>query len=407
MLKNSHITKHTSTLSRRQFSKLMLGTGLIVPGGISTLGGEFNLNCLSNSAINMLDSRTDDTLICSAQGSNSSDVSFECLGQKTNISIPVNFRGHGLNQHPTKKQFLVMIARRPGTSGIVINTTTGKRSHTFHSQTNQHMHGHACYSADGGFLYTTESNFKTGEGLIVVRETKHYQVVLTYSSGGIGPHELALMPDNKTLVVANGGLLTHPDSGREILNLESMESNLSYINSENGKLIKRVSLNHKDIDFSKASIRHLDVAEDGTVAIALQVQRAAMGHEQLIPLAILHKPGKKLEILNAPDQLLRKLNDYIGSVKINLKNKTAAFTSPKADMAMFWNTDTLELKYFYIFHDVCGLSVSNDQKYFILSNSLGKIRYINSKTLLEDKTKRLSYPGKRWDNHLLSATHIS
>jgi len=385
----------------------MLGAGLTASGSVSIADGLFDLNWLSSSLANGLDILRDNTLICSSQGSNTTGVSFECINPKKNVSIPVNFRGHGLNQHPTKKQFIVMMARSPGTLGMVLNITNGELTHTFCSQTDHHMHGHACYSADGNFLYTTESNFKTGEGFIIGRETTRYQVVSAYSSGGIGPHELAFMPDNKTLVVANGGLLTHPDSGRKILNLKSMKSNLSDIDSITGNLINSFSLKHSVIDFSKASIRHLDVAKDGTVAIALQVQRSAMKHNKLIPLAILHKPGKPLAILNAPEQLLRKLNDYMGSVKINLTSKTAAFTSPKGDMAMFWDLDSLELKDFHSFHDVCGLSVSNNEEFFILSNSSGKIRYVNANTLREDKDKRLIDMTKHWDNHLLSAVPIS
>ncbi|MFT6326677.1 MAG: hypothetical protein ACJAYK_001664 [Crocinitomicaceae bacterium] len=404
ILKKNIKDQKSKKLSRRDFSKLVLGAGLTASGSVSIADELLNFNWLPNSLTNTLDKSEDGTLICSSQGSDTTGVSFECINPIKNITIPVNFRGHGLNQHPTKKQFIVMMARRPGTLGIVLNMTNGELENTFFSQTDHHMHGHACYSADGLFLYTTESNFKTGEGFIVVRETRHYQIVSAFSSGGIGPHELAFMPDNKTLVVANGGLLTHPDSDRKILNLKSMKSNLSYIDTTSGELINSFSLKHPIIDFSKASIRHLDVAENGTVAIALQVQRSAMEHKQLVPLAILHKPGKPLAILNAPEQLIRKLNDYMGSVKINLKNKIAAFTSPKGDIAMFWDTDSLAFKDFHIFHDVCGLSTSNNQEYFIISNSSGKIRYIDSKTLQEDKDKRLNYPGKNWDNHLLSAT---
>ena len=34
------------------------------------------------------------------------------------------------------------------------------------------------------------------------------------ASFGVGPHEVVLMPDGATLVVANGGIRTHPDRDR-------------------------------------------------------------------------------------------------------------------------------------------------------------------------------------------------
>ncbi|PAX95204.1 Tat pathway signal protein, partial [Bordetella pertussis] len=35
-----------------------------------------------------------------------------------------------------------------------------------------------------------------------------------FDTAGIGPHEALLLPDGKTVCVANGGILTHPDYGK-------------------------------------------------------------------------------------------------------------------------------------------------------------------------------------------------
>jgi hypothetical protein len=46
-----------------------------------------------------------------------------------------------------------------------------------------------------------------------------YRHIGELPSHGIGPHDLALLSDERTLVVANGGIRTHPDRRREELNL--------------------------------------------------------------------------------------------------------------------------------------------------------------------------------------------
>jgi hypothetical protein len=309
------------------------------------------------------------------------------------------FRGHGMCQNPTKPEEIMMFSRRPGTLAVRVNTLSGEVDHVFHSEPNHHMHGHGCYSADGTQLFYTESDYVTGEGKVTVRDANTLAFKGCFSSYGIGPHEMALMPDDKTLVVANGGLRTHPDSGRTVLNYESMRSTLAYINSENGQLISEHVLAEP-----KASIRHLDVASDGTVAIALQVQRAAMSDDHLVPLAAVHKDGHDIEVLNAPTGLISKLNDYMGSVKVHSQNRLAAFTSPKGNMVMFWHLDDLSLQGYHLFHDVCGLTLSADERYFVLSNSAGKIRQISSDTLKEDKAKRLYFADKSWDNHMMTVT---
>jgi hypothetical protein len=179
-----------------------------------------------------------------------------------------------------------------------------------------------------------------------------------------------------------------------------MRASLSYIDSRNGKLVSEHFLSDH-----KASIRHIDVASDGTVALALQVQREAMDNNNLVPLAAIHKQGAPISILNAPEALMVKLNDYMGSVIIHNKTRLAAFASPKGDLAMFWNLDDLSLQGYHVFHDVCGLTVSQDNKYFVLSSSTGKIRQINARTLKIDKQKSLNFPDTSWDNHMLSISY--
>jgi hypothetical protein len=311
--------------------------------------------------------------------------------------VSTQFRGHGFCQNPVQLDQVIMFSRRPGTEGIRFNVATGKIDGSFNSAPDRHMHGHGCFSADGQILFCSESEISTGKGKITLRDAQTLTLIGEFDSQGIGPHEIALMPDGNSLVVANGGLLTHPNSGREILNLNSMRSSLAYIDIHNGELISE-----HIVPEAKASIRHLDVASDGTVAIALQVQRNAMGHNELTPLAAVHKQGQDIKLLQAPETLLSKLNDYMGSVKINNINRIAAFTSPKGNLAMFWHLDDLSLQGYHSFHDVCGLTMSQDNKYFVLSNSAGKIRQINATTLMLDKDKSLSFPHTRWDNHMIT-----
>jgi hypothetical protein len=317
-------------------------------------------------------------------------------GEKlSKVSTP--FRGHGFCQNPTQLDHIIMFSRRPGTEGIRLNLSSGKIDTTFRSAPDRHMHGHGCFSADGTKLFCAESEISTGKGKISIRDTRTLTLIGEFDSYGIGPHEIALMPDGNTLVVANGGLLTHPDSGREILNLNSMRASLAYIDIHSGELLSEHFIPEK-----KTSIRHLDVANDGTVAIALQVQRKAMGHNKLTPLAAIHKQGQKIILLQAPEALLSKLNDYMGSVKINNTSRIAAFASPKGNLAMFWHLDDLSLQGYHSFHDVCGLAVSQDNKYFVLSNSTGKIRQINAATLKLDKDKSFNFPHTSWDNHMIT-----
>lgn len=312
------------------------------------------------------------------------------------VNIPSGFRGHGICQHPTQPEKVIMMSRRPGLIGLEVNIASGE-TREFNSPEQHHMHGHATYSHDGQYIFTSESDYQLGEGKIVVRDSNSLEVVSIFPSYGIGPHELKMMPGSEVLVVANGGLLTHPDSGRKVLNLETMDSSLTYIDSRNGQLISQHRVAEK-----KASIRHFDIADDGSVAFGMQVQRQAMADNHLVPLAGVHKPGAEVQLLQAPETLTVALNDYMGSVAIASAQRLAAFTSPRGDLAMFWNLDDGSLQGYHRFHDVCGLTLNQQKTHFVLSNSAGKIRQIETDTLQENPSLRLDFPMMAWDNHMLA-----
>ena len=337
----------------------------------------------------------------SAQSSGRSDYGFGWVSPEptsTNRAAS-GFRGHGSALHPSKPHTALMFARRPGTQAIEVNYLTGEITSQIHCAENYHMFGHGCFSADGSVLFTTENDLKTDQGKLVVRDADNYQVLDEYPSFGIGPHQLMLMPNGKSIVVANGGLLTRPQSGRKLLNPETMDSNLAYVDVANGELVDQIRVHE-----SKASIRHLDVAKDGTVAFAMQMQRQAAGHPEIVPLVATHKVGQPAQLFDQPKEVTAQLQDYVGSVAINNLTRVAGFTSPRGNLAVFWHIDSGDFMGYHKLHDVCGLGISVDQQHFILTSSIGQIRLLDAINLKEDYTKRITTEGVRWDNHLIVAT---
>ena len=368
--------------TRRQLLKLLLATGTF-----PTLVG-----CQQESKRR--------EILLGAQGSDAERYSISWLNTgetKANIALS-GFRGHGASQHPLHPASAIMYGRRPATRSIEVNLVTQKITNTFHCAPNRHFFGHGCFSQSGELLYTTEADLHTGKGKIGIRDARTYQQMGEYESYGIGPHELALMPDAKTLVIANGGILTRPESGRKKLNLDSMESSLSYIDLESGKLLGSFKVSEE-----KASIRHLDVAEDGTVAFAMQLQRSATQHNDIIPLGGIHAKNKPITLLEKPENLIHKMKDYMGSVVINSQTRTAGFTSPRGNVVAFWDIDTQEFKGYHTLRDVCGIALANNKTDFVISNSFGQLRTLNGSTLKEDKTRRVTQHNLRWDNHLIMA----
>ncbi len=320
-------------------------------------------------------------------------------GKAIGNSTFTGFRGHAVLQHARRASSVVTVSRRPGTRALEVDLATGEIVGQFACSPGRHLFGHGCFSLDGAVFYTTEADIAAGQGRVVVRDADSYAVLDDWPSHGVGPHEIRLLPDGKTLVVANSGILTRPDSGRKPLNLATMRSSLSYIDAASGAL-----LDDYQVAESKSSIRHLDVAADGTVAFAMQLQREATGHERTVPLAGIHRPAEQLTLLNAPAAIADSLQDYIGSVAVCDDSRIAGFASPRGNLAVFWNLDSGEMAGYHRLRDVCGIAVSSPSRAFVLSNSFGELRELDAVSLKERRERRIKLPGYRWDNHLL-VTH--
>ncbi|MEM6773350.1 MAG: DUF1513 domain-containing protein [Pseudomonadota bacterium] len=304
-------------------------------------------------------------------------------------------RGHDVIAHPGKAGRVLMFARRPGFAAWEFDVVSGMATGGYALAEDRQAYGHGAFSADGKRLYSCEGVVSSGRGLIVVRDAQSYAVLAEWDSGGIGPHELKLMPDGQTLVIANGGTLTRPASGARILNLDSMVANLSYMNAEDGSLLETVRGPHP-----RASIRHLDVASDGTVALAMQYQRLPDDPSESVPLVAMHRRGHAVTDLIAPDAIDAALKGYLGSVRICSASGIVAATSPRGNLAVFWRLREAAYAGYHALHDVWGLAVSPDERRFVLTNSRGEFRAVDSTTLTELTSARRRLPSFRWDNHL-------
>src|SRR5262249_50843628 len=150
-------------------------------------------------------------------------------------------RGHGLAVRPGSAQALCF-ARRAGKFALVVDTDAGEPVTTIDSIARRHFSGHGVFAANGDLLLTTQNDEDKHPGVIGVYDAKAgYQRIGEFPTLGIGPHDLALMPDGRTLIVANGGIdKRHDDIGGR--DLPDIYSDLVYLDWQSGRLVERVTL---------------------------------------------------------------------------------------------------------------------------------------------------------------------
>lgn len=369
-------------ISRRNFTALL---------GSSLLGGSLFSSTLLASG--------KETLFASASQT-SSGLNELLIVDKQGVlrfrhALPA--RSHHIAAHP-QLPLLAAVGRRPETYIDIVNYESKQLVQRIQSRQGQHFYGHAIFSPDGRYLISTENQMSTGDGLIVIRNVHdNFNTIKQFSSAGIGPHELRMMPDGKTLVIANGGIHTHPEQGRAKLNLSTMQPSLAYIDSLSGKLQEQVFLT---TEHHQLSIRHLDVNAQGRVGIALQYQGDTLDD---MPLVAFHSQGEAIKLVKAPTPINHAMKQYCGSIRFDRSGETVAVSSPRGDLITFWKQNGDYLNSIKT-TDGCGLTATSRKSCFLISTGRGRFYHYDVSTRLKKRISLELAKGTQWDNHL---TNIS
>ncbi|MFC3532252.1 DUF1513 domain-containing protein [Vogesella facilis] len=296
------------------------------------------------------------------------------------LTLPA--RGHHLALLPGQEA--IVFARRPGYQIARFNWHSGATVAWYDYPDQRHGFGHGI--VHGGRLLTTDSDIDSGNGLLTVRDLATLQPLAELPSGGIGPHELVGMDDGRVLV-ANGGILTLPESGRIKLNRHSMQPSLDVIDLAQGRSVAQYTLPD-----SRYSIRHLARLAADRYAVALQYE----GDDDSVPVAALWQPDRGLRMLPQPDELLRRCDGYASSVAASANRIVA--TATRGDAVLCWDGAGNYLAAVPLAKP-SGVAATRDGRHFIVSNELGDIVWLDSATLQLDASRSRRYPVK-WDNHL-------
>lgn len=310
-------------------------------------------------------------------------------------SIELPERGHGIAVRPlvADRRELVTFARRPGNFAVVLNLDGSSEPLWVTTRPDRHFFGHGLYSADGRLLYTTENDFESGSGVIGVRDaTDGYKQIGELPARGIDPHELAMLSDGRTLVVANGGIITHPDEPR-LENTSTMRPSLAYVDSITGDVVERHEL---PAELHKLSIRHLAIGAEDTVVVGCQWRgppwqiRSNVGR---------HRRGRAIELLTLADQVDKRIRNYVASVTVGRTGETAVITAPNGGLAVVIEVATGRCLATHDMSDVFGVAGHHDG--FLLTAGNGEMANIDGDHWSQHRPLRHRL-ASAWDNHLMA-----
>ncbi len=321
-------------------------------------------------------------------------IVFDATG-KVVRGIALQGRGHDCAFHVSTGR-VTGFARRPGNFALAFNIRNSSPPKLFTTPQDRHFYGHGVYSNDGRLLYSTENDFANNRGIIGIYDaTNNYQRIGEFASHGIGPHDVTLLHDGQILAVANGGIETHPDMGRTKLNLESMQANLSFLDTQTGDLLSQHQL-AKDIH--KLSIRHLAPDASGNIWFGCQWEGDLRDTPALIGKAGL---DQDIAMLDATAPLAPALRGYIGSICANGDGRWLAASAPRANQVIFVDTKLLRLAGTAQIADGCGVAASVSTNSFKATNGFGELHDTQLSSSPATPVNNISKVGDfAFDNHL-------
>ncbi|MEL6299579.1 MAG: DUF1513 domain-containing protein [Pseudomonadota bacterium] len=300
-------------------------------------------------------------------------------------------RGHDVTVCPVTRR-VVAFARRPGTFAVAFDPLAPRPPIRFTSPPDRHFYGHGVFSRDGRLLFATENDFEAADGKLGIYDaTNGFRRLGEFATGGIGPHDVALGEGGRTLIVANGGIETHPaiGNGRRKLNVADMAPSVVHLDLASGDLISR----HTIADaFARVSLRHLAVGAARTSIIGGQLQRGGPADAPIVFRQSAAADGA-LEPIALPQAIVAGLGGYVSSVATNRAGDIVAVTGARGGVVVYLDVATGRVLDSRSMPDVSGVAADGGDG-FLLTSGTGTVARGAPAGAHQTSATRW-----RWDNH--------
>lgn len=334
------------------------------------------------------------------------------------ISLPG--RAHGAAGHEGMGKGC-LFARRPGMYMLAFDLDSRRESdQTVEAIEGRHFYGHGAYSNSGRYLYATENDYERARGVLGVYDVgAGYRRVAEVDVQGTGPHDVIRVPNADLLVVANGGIRTHPDHGRDKLNIDSMQPSIVLIDSVRGVIVGRHQLGD---ELHQLSLRHLACSDTGQIWFAGQYEgdsasiKAVAGSvsvEQSLQSFQRGHSSRGLQLLELPESLQTRTQHYLTSVAV--AGRQVIFSAAKGGVVFSVDMHTRDITNSVSIVDCSGVashSPSTDHLArsrringlpddnlslddFLVSSGTGQITRMRASEPASSSLYQL-----QWDNHL-------
>lgn len=304
--------------------------------------------------------------------------------------VPLAGRGHDIAVAPDTK-IAVAFARRPGEFAVAFDLAGRRPTQIFIAPAGRHFYGHGVFSPDGRLLFATENDYDGARGVLGVYDVAAgFHRIGELPTSGVGPHDVLMMPDGKTLCVANGGVETHPDAGRAKLNLDTMAPSIAFIDAATGDLEAQHALTE---DLHQLSLRHMCRDQQGNVWFGGQWEGGTDATPWLVGRVGIDTP---IAMPQPRETTGRDLKGYIGSMASSSDGRIIAASAPRAGRIVYFDAATARIIGEKRLTDACGIAPAGDTG--IACTTGEGVFEVSSPGDADAPTHRIE--GLSFDNHL-------
>jgi len=307
------------------------------------------------------------------------------LQQKDNQLIDLDFLPHGIIVDPKNKKRLLTFAKN-GAAAAEVDLDSLSMTSELSVSKNRLFNGHGAFDKSGDTLFCTETSINDHKGIINIRDAKNFKVLGEFSTYGDNPHQCQLTADGAILVVSNAGATDSPAS-------------VCYIDVQSQQLIERVTLSNPRLNAG-----HFEIADNGSL-IVTSAPLENTGENQAGGVSI--RSGKQTMLsMSQPEVILDRMTGEALSIAIDNKQNIAAVTHPEANMVSFWSLDKRELIKALSVPQPRGVTLSLDEKAFIISYDINTSVILVRTKDLSARTDSILQPSYISGEHLYNWSKI-
>jgi hypothetical protein len=281
-------------------------------------------------------------------------------------TVPMDFFGHGLAQHP-KEPWRGVIFEKKGPGCCEVDLRAGRVIRPITTPSHRAFYGHGAFSRDGALLFATENHLETKTGLICVRDGKSYAEIGEFPTYGKSPHDCHLVDEGRTLVITNGGGLLDDTS-------EPGAPSVTFVDARSTKLLERLTFSTPRLNAGHlATTRARDL-------VAISAPRDGLPATERGGVTIRTGNGPFLT-MTEPEEIVSRMVGESLSLCIVEERSVVGVTNPDGNIVTFWDMSGKRFLKKLDMPAPRGFTRTLDGAYLALSYGAGTLTLLSPETL--------------------------